>query len=181
MVLTGGHAAGKTWIAKKLQQTLPESQLFCLYGDVEGRFKCTVEERKIKVAEIIRTDSRHILFEGCRACSGMYEMFLDLRLPSLTIFALIMSGNRLLQVLKHRVQLNGKVWTDKQESYWVPNKCAYEAEYRYTRVITRLADAYPEIEQQNGFRVLRQLNNSRDFSVSNILYKELHQKFQEKL
>lgn len=166
VVMAGGHAAGKTTLCKKLREVVPESQLNVVFGDLDPLYKNSIENKRQAVEDLLKTEKRHIIFEGARAPSGVYDVFLkNCTRDNLVFFMVIMSGDRLLSTIKHRRASNGQEFTEKQKEYWTPQKCRYESKDRYINSMIKLGKEYPDLTRNVELKVVKHSDLLLDFSA----------------
>lgn len=180
VVMAGGHAAGKTTFCKKIREEVPESQLNVIFGDLDDNYKDTIENKRKAVERLLQNESRHILFEGARAPSGVYDVFLKNCTDDHLVFLIIvMSGRRLLETIKHRKASNGQEFTNKQAEYWTESKCNYEAKHRYLNSMIKLGNDYPDLTRTTELRVITHTNKLLDFSALDMEFHRLIKWFKE--
>jgi hypothetical protein len=161
-VMMGGHASGKTTVCKLFQEVLGNTCV--ILGDLDNRFKGTVEFKQANLREFLANEERDIIFEGMRAPLGLLELFMEL-CPDLTFVLALMSGKRMLANIKHRCQKAGKEFSAKQQEYWTQSKLDYESHKRFLNLLAKMSRENPEGVRKVTLRVIRHSDTPLDFSA----------------
>jgi hypothetical protein len=165
VVVAGGNASGKTTFAKAIKAAVPEDKLLVINGDIGNIFKALVEDKRERFMDLMDRERRHILFEGARAVTGMWDLFFDYGCPHLIFVIVTMSGQRLIDGIKNRQNQNGREFSPKQAGYWDAQNSDYEARRRYLRMMTKLGRDYPDQAAQTELRVVHHAKPFPDFSA----------------
>lgn len=175
VVIWGGHATSKTTVCQTLRGLLPESKVNIVFGDLDNRFKGEVGCKRDNLTKLLQEDQRHIVFEGMRAPSGLWDIFLQE--SNLTLVLVLSNAKRMLASMTGRKESRGNTFTDKQKAYWSKSKLDYESKGRFINALKKLSDTYPDLVAKTKLRVVTHIEPYPDFSAWEPeivrLYKEL--------